>query len=281
MRDSGVRVRIGALATIAALALFLMAPLVRTARAQSAAGTVSSAIGPVQIQRGGATLAATPGAPVYQGDRIVSGADGSAVIILTDRSELGLSPSTTITLDQYTNGGATPTRVGLGSGILKSFVNGTADFQVHTPNAIVTAHGTDFYTAYTQNSPELGNLPGVSHYTTVAVIDGTVSLAQAAAPDSGVDVGSGTTGTVAGDQPPRHHHRKFPTPRPTPTRTPRPTHTPRPTRTPRPTPTPRPTHTPRPTRTPRRTPRPEPTPEPTPRPRDSSRSGVSPLPTGG
>lgn len=84
MRDSGVRVRIGALATIAALTLLLMAALVRTARAQSAAGTVSSAIGPVQIQRGGATLAATPGTPVYQGDRIVSGADGSAVIILTD-----------------------------------------------------------------------------------------------------------------------------------------------------------------------------------------------------
>ena len=44
MRNSGVRVRIGVLATIVALAVFLP-PSARTARAQSAAGTVSSASG--------------------------------------------------------------------------------------------------------------------------------------------------------------------------------------------------------------------------------------------
>ena len=101
----------------------------RTARAQSAAGTVSSASGQVQIQRSGAILAATPGRPVNQGDQIVSGADGHGVIILTDRSKLELRPSTTITLDQYTAGGATPTRVSLASGILKSVVKGTAEFR--------------------------------------------------------------------------------------------------------------------------------------------------------
>ena len=147
MRNSGVRVRIGVLAIIVALAVFLPASA-RTARAQSAAGTVSSAGGQVQIQRGGVTLAATPGTPVKQGDKIVSGADGHAVIILTDGSKLELSHSTTITLDQYTSGGPTPTRVGLASGILESVVRGIggapANYQVHTPNAIGAVRGTDF-----------------------------------------------------------------------------------------------------------------------------------------
>jgi len=216
MRDSGVSVRIGARGIVAALAVFLLAAFARPARAQSAAGTVSSASGQVQIQRAGATLAATPGTPVNRGDKIVSGADAHAVIILTDQSRLELWPSTTITLDQYTTGGATPTRVGLASGTLRSVVKGTraapANYQVRTPNAIMTVRGTDFYTAYTQSSPELGNVPGVSHYTEVDVTDGTVNLAQAAAPDSGVDVEAGTSGTVAGDKPPWYHKRKFPKP---------------------------------------------------------------------
>ncbi|MGO9056022.1 MAG: FecR domain-containing protein [Candidatus Binataceae bacterium] len=220
MRNSGVRVRIGVLAIIVALAVFLPASA-RTARAQSAAGTVSSAGGQVQIQRGGVTLAATPGTPVKQGDKIVSGADGHAVIILTDGSKLELSHSTTITLDQYTSGGPTPTRVGLASGILESVVRGIggapANYQVHTPNAIGAVRGTDFFISYTSSSPQLGNLPGISHYTEVAVIDGVVNLAQATAPNSGVDIGPGTTGTVAGNEPPEEHKRKYPTPQPTPT----------------------------------------------------------------
>jgi len=193
----------------------------RTARAQSAADTISSASGGVQIERGGAILAATPGTPVKQGDKIVSGAEGDAVVILSDGSQLELRPSTTITLDQYTSGGPTPTRVSLASGILKSAVNrpggSPANFQVRTPNAIVTARGTAFYTSYSDSSPQLGKLPGVSHYTEVAVLEGTVDLAQAASPDRGVEVAQGTTGTVAGDQEPESHKRKFPTPVPTPT----------------------------------------------------------------
>lgn len=187
----------------------------RTARAESAAGTILGATGPVQVQRGGATIPGIPGTRVNQGDQIVAGSDVTAFILLSDGSNLELRPATTITIDQYVNGGATPTRIGLTSGILKSDVNGTgaapANFQVHTPNAIVTAHGTTFYTSYTPSSPQTGNLPGVSHYTEVAVIEGTVNLAQVAAPDSGVEVAQGTTGTVPGAAAPQSNKRKFPT----------------------------------------------------------------------
>ena len=196
------------------VAVFAMAAA-SSARAQSSAGTISSASGHVQIHRGAACLAASPGVAVKQGDQIGCAADGNAVIILNDQSELVLRPSTTITLDQYTSGGATPTRIGLVSGILKSTVNGSsgspANYRVDTLNAIVTARGTAFYTSYTNSSPQTGNLPGVSHYTEVAVLEGTVNLAQATAPNHGVEVAQGTTGTVAGNDPPDGHKRKFPT----------------------------------------------------------------------
>jgi FecR-like protein len=200
----------------------------RAALAQSAAGTISSASGQVQIQRGSATLAATPGTPVNQGDKIVSGDSGRAVIILTDQSQLEISPSTTVTIDQYTVGGAAPTRIGLPAGILRSIVRRTggapADFQVRTPNAIGAVRGTDFYISYIQGSPSVGL--GTSYYTEVDVVDGTVNLAQASAPGNGVDIGPGTSGTVVGNQPPEHHPRKFPTPRPHPSHTPHPHSTP-------------------------------------------------------
>jgi hypothetical protein len=194
------------------IAVFAMAAA-RPARAQSSVGTISSVSGHVQIHRGGATLAATPGTPVNRGDQIGSGADGNAVIILNDQSKLVLRPLTTITLDQFTSGGATPTRVGLVSGVLRSTVNGTggapADYQVETPNAIVTVTGTDFYTAYTDSSPQLGNLPGVSHYTEVDVIKGSCMMSQKKDRDKCMDVASGSSATVPGDREPVCHKRKF------------------------------------------------------------------------
>jgi hypothetical protein len=191
-----------------------------TALAQNAAGTISRASGGVKIQRGAAVIGAVPGTPVDQGDRIVSGVEGAALITLNDGSQLELQPSTEITLDQYISGGSTPTRVGLAAGVLKSAVKKTAgtpaNLRVHTPNAIVTARGTTFYTSYTPTSPQTGNLPGVSHYTEVAVTEGSVNLAQAAAPNRGVEVAQGTTGTVAGEGAPDNNRRKFPTCSPAP-----------------------------------------------------------------
>ena len=199
--------------------LFLIAVCViagpSTVRAQTIAGTISSASGGVQIKRGGTVMPALPGTPVNRGDRIASGVEGVAVINLSDGSQIELQPSTDITLDQYGGGGSTPTRISLASGIVKSAVKRTsgtpANYQVHTPNAIVTARGTAFYTSYTDSSPQTGKLPGISHYTEVAVLEGSVNLAQAALPNRGVEVAQGTTGTVAGNNAPEDHKRKFPT----------------------------------------------------------------------
>ncbi len=96
---------------ISALLLVVSGP----ALAQTAAGSFLSVNGPVQIQRsGGATIGAAAGVGVNVGDRIVTGANGHAVIVLNDQSRLELGPASSITLDQFTvSGGAAATRVSL------------------------------------------------------------------------------------------------------------------------------------------------------------------------
>jgi len=175
------------------------------ALAQTVAGSFSSVSGQVQIQRAGATIGAASGVGVDVGDRIVSGADGHAVIVLNDQSRLELGPSSTITLDQFTiSGGTTSTRVGLTSGVLRSLVNASAsgaaaNYQVHTPNAVAAVRGTRFDTAYTENIIRPG-YKGCEKYTDVAVYQGTVNLAPAANPNGGEDVGAGYEATLPCDQ---------------------------------------------------------------------------------
>src|SRR5271156_2924620 len=179
---------------VAALLLFSVLFLVsRTAMAQTAAGSFQSVSGQVQIQRaGGATIGAASGVGVNVGDRIITGANGHAVIILNDQSRLELGPASSITLDEFTvTGGATATRVSLFSGVMRSLVNAAsggapANYQVHTPNAVAAVRGTRFDTAYSENVIRPG-YQGCERYTDVSVYQGTVNLAPVATPNAGQD----------------------------------------------------------------------------------------------
>ena len=75
-----------------ALLLFSALLLVsRTAVAQTAAGSFQSVNGQVHVQRArGATIGAASGVGVNVGDRIITGPNGHAVIILNDQSRLEL-----------------------------------------------------------------------------------------------------------------------------------------------------------------------------------------------
>jgi len=192
--------------------LLLMSALVLVvcgpAMAQTAAGSFQSASGQVQIQRsGGATIGAAAGVGVNVGDRIVTGPNGHAVILLNDQSRLEVGPASSITLDQFTiTGGATSTRVSLFSGVLRSLVNGAtggqrADYQVHTPNAVAAVRGTKFDTAYSENVIRPG-YQGCEKYTDVSVYQGVVNLAPIATPNAGEDVGAGYEATLPCDKPP-------------------------------------------------------------------------------
>jgi ferric-dicitrate binding protein FerR (iron transport regulator) len=189
------------LVLISALVLVVSGP----ALAQTAAGSFSSVSGQVQIQRAGSTIGAASGVGVDVGDRIVSGPGAHAVIVLNDQSRLELGANSTITLDEFTiTGGATSTRVGLMSGILRSLVNASsggapANYQVHTPNAVAAVRGTRFDTAYSDNVIRPG-YKGCEKYTDVSVYQGTVNLAPIASPNAGEDVGAGYEATLPCDQ---------------------------------------------------------------------------------
>lgn len=186
----------------------LLLGISRSVSAQTTAGSFQSAIGTVQIQRtGGATIGAAVGVGVNVGDRIVTGINGHAVIILNDQSRLELGPASSITLDQFTiTGGAPATRVSLSSGVLRSIVNtasggAAANYQVHTPNAIAAVRSTRFDTAYTENVIRPG-YQGCDKYTDVSVYQGTVNLAPNGNPAAGEDVGAGYEATLPCDKPP-------------------------------------------------------------------------------
>lgn len=202
------RDRIHYSAGVAAGLLLLSALLVvsRTALAQTAAGSFQSVSGQVQVQRsGGATIGAASGVGVNVGDRIITGANGHAVIILNDQSRLELGPGSSITLDQFALGGG-PTRVSLFSGVMRSLVSAAsggapANYQVHTPNAVAAVRGTKFDTAYSENVIRSG-YQGCEKYTDVPVYQGTVNLANIGSTTTGEDVHAGYEATVPCDKPP-------------------------------------------------------------------------------
>jgi hypothetical protein len=180
----------------------------RTAMAQTVAGSFQSVNGQVQIQRaGGATIGAASGVGVNVGDRIITGPNGHAVIILNDHSRLELGPASSITLDQFTiTGGGTAMRVSLSSGVMRSQLNAgsggaPADYQVHTPNAVAIVGATKFDTAYSENVIRPG-YQGCEKYTDVSVYQGTVNLASIGAPTAGEDVHAGYEATLPCDKPP-------------------------------------------------------------------------------
>src|SRR5580692_8178503 len=185
-------------------ALFLVS---RTAVAQTAAGSFQSVNGQVHIDRAlGATVGAASGVGVNVGDRIITGPNGHAVIILSDQSRLELGPASSITLDQFTIiGGATEMRVNLSSGVVRSLMNAVSgaapDYEVHTPNAIAVVRATKFDTAYSENVIRPG-YRGCEKYTDVSVYQGNVNLAPAGAPAAGEDVHAGYEATLPCDKPP-------------------------------------------------------------------------------
>ncbi len=193
----------GAELLLIALVLVVSGP----ALAQTAAGSFSSVSGQVQIQRAGATIGAASGVGVNVGDRIVTGANGHAVIVLNDQSRLELGPVSSITLDEFTiTGGSPSTLVSLFSGVLRSLVNAAsggapANYQVHTPNAVAAVRGTKFDTAYTENMIRSG-YQGCEQYTDISVYQGTVHLTTLATPNAGEDIGAGYEATLPCDKPP-------------------------------------------------------------------------------
>lgn len=123
----------------------------REAAAQAPpAGRVKVATGAATIVRGGATVAATSGAEVYEADVLRTGADGRLSLMLKDESRLSLGPNSELALTRFAY---SPQDQQLGLGVrlargVLSYVSGLIarlapdTVRLQTPTSIIGVRGT-------------------------------------------------------------------------------------------------------------------------------------------
>jgi len=141
--------------TVAMLFSLMTLCAASSARAATVAGSISALSGAATITRGAATIPAAAGVMVDVGDRIVTAAGSNLTVTLTDGSQIEVTDSSNLTIDENTlnpDGTRASTKVSLLTGMVRSLVRSTAgtppNFEVHTPNAVASARGTNFDVDY-------------------------------------------------------------------------------------------------------------------------------------
>ena len=118
------------------------------AQAQSSAGSVTVLSGTASLQRAGNRLDVAVGTVVDVGDQITVNS-GHLTIALTDGSLLKAGSTSVLVIDEQLlgpGGAVASTKIGLLAGILRAIDRHTSsgsppNFQVHTPNAILSVRG--------------------------------------------------------------------------------------------------------------------------------------------
>ncbi len=171
--------------------------------AQTVAGSITAISGTGTIARSGATIPAAYGTKVDVGDHITTAAASNLTITLTDGSQLELTDSSDLTLDENTlnaSGARSSTKVTLLNGLVRSLVQSTPgtppNFEVHTPNAVASARGT-FYDTDHETGVQDKDYPGCTEFTHVAVYKGVVEVSNPSNPSAPpVDVNEGQKVTI-------------------------------------------------------------------------------------
>jgi hypothetical protein len=185
----------------------------RPSRAQILAGSITALNGTATITRGTRNFPATYAARIDVGDQVVTSSTGRLTITLTDSSQLELTESSTLLISQdlvNPNGSRAQTTVTLMGGLVRSLVRFTAgtppNYEVHTPNAVVSARGTTFDTYFTNNTSRLG-FPGCRTFTDALDYDGVVEVSSHINPTSQIVIlHPGQKTTVACAHPPLRAH---------------------------------------------------------------------------
>ncbi|MHC1724878.1 MAG: FecR domain-containing protein [Syntrophobacteraceae bacterium] len=118
-------------------------------------GRADSLTGKVSVERAGRQDSLKPGDPLFLKDRIRTGADSSAEIVLADESRVKLAANTTLEITEYLYNPTEKTRSGLlsmMSGKARFAVQDLQDFRdkrfrVQTQTAVVGSRDTDFIVA--------------------------------------------------------------------------------------------------------------------------------------
>jgi hypothetical protein len=132
------------------LALVLMVALPSWAAEE--AGLIKVAKGVVNIERNSQKMAATAGMPVFAGDRVTTGDDGSVGITLRDNTLLSAGPKSALVLNRFafdsaTHAGAIDASLKRGTLSVvsgKIAKNSPSAVQFRTPAAILGVRGTEF-----------------------------------------------------------------------------------------------------------------------------------------
>ena len=115
-------------------------------------GEVKVAKGAAFIERGAQRLPARPGMPVQEGDKLVTGADGTLGATFADNSLLSVGPNSALTIDRYvfdstTHAGqfdSTLSKGTLAAVSGKMVKQSPESMRVRTPSAIMGVRGTEF-----------------------------------------------------------------------------------------------------------------------------------------
>lgn len=172
----------GAFALFALLFVLTSFGFASSVWAQTVAGSITAISGSATITRAGATIPAVYGTKIDVGDRIVTAAASSVTITLTDNSQIEVTDSSTLTVDENTlnaSGVRASTKLSLLTGLVRSLVTTTPgtppNFEVHTPNAVASARGT-YYDVDHETGAHDKKFKDCTEFTHVAVYKGNVDV---------------------------------------------------------------------------------------------------------
>jgi ferric-dicitrate binding protein FerR (iron transport regulator) len=191
--------RLVSLVVLTILTLTIMVG-VPAANAQSTVGTITRVQGVANIQRGPASIAVVPNLPVQLHDKVVTQPGASLTIGLVDNSSLQLGSNSAISIDEsvLVNGVGAPSKVELLRGSLHTVIAGAmkgGTYEVHTPNAVSKAHGTEWTQTYSEGDTRDG-YQDCRQFTDVDVQDGTVNVTNSQTGAGSQDVHAGHRATV-------------------------------------------------------------------------------------
>lgn len=165
-------------------------------------GTAAATRGEVVVHRDAGTQSLDVGAPVYVGDRIVTGANGRVALAMNDGAEIAVGPETELVVANYVvEGGNRESGVwDLLRGILRATLpqSGTpAPFDVETGVAIASARSTEFAVEADDDKTAVLSIEG---RVEVTMVDGTAGALLV--PGFGVDLTPGQPPTGPRQWPP-------------------------------------------------------------------------------
>jgi hypothetical protein len=183
---------------------------VSVANSDEPVGSIQELRGTARVYRAAKAISAAVGIFVMLGDRIETLADSELTLILRGGTRLTLGEESTMIIDRHLVKNEThiQSTVRLLLGKLRSWVNdtgggGSVNFEIHTPNGVAAARGTDFEVNFIEGKPCPAD-PSCLRYTTVGVYQGVVVVTNPTGPAGSlpVTVTAGYQTTIPCESPP-------------------------------------------------------------------------------